>query len=241
MPWFTEGTCFLPVLLVISSSSTFIVDYVIALVRRDVDAIFPYISDTGTKPPESCVFGLMTSITAFAGLATMYARYKFLERLNEKIGQVPPTLNRSALAVGLIACFGMCMVATFQETVVAVVHDVGASTFFTCGMLYIVLQTIISFKAYPYATSKTVCWTRTILAVVAFVAVFPTIICWAFVKKNKLHWDPQDQDYVLHLISAVCEWTVAFSFVFFFLTYIREFKLFTLSVKAELQEHSQEY
>ena len=43
MFWFTQGLCFLPVFLVIWSSSTFIVSYIIALFRRDVDIIFPYI------------------------------------------------------------------------------------------------------------------------------------------------------------------------------------------------------
>lgn len=33
------------------------------------------------------------------------------------------------------------------------------------------------------------------------------------------------QDYPLHLASSVCEWTVAFSFVCFFLTYINDFKV----------------
>lgn len=43
MLWFTQGLCFLPAFLVIWSSSTFIVSYLIALLRRDVDIIFPYI------------------------------------------------------------------------------------------------------------------------------------------------------------------------------------------------------
>lgn len=36
---------------------------------------------------------------------------------------------------------------------------------------------------------------------------------------------PLLQDYPLHLASSVCEWTVAFSFVCFFLTYINDFKV----------------
>lgn len=33
------------------------------------------------------------------------------------------------------------------------------------------------------------------------------------------------QDYTYHLMSAICEWTVAFGFIFFFLTFIRDFKV----------------
>ncbi|XP_077401654.1 DNA damage-regulated autophagy modulator protein 1 isoform X3 [Vanacampus margaritifer] len=43
MWWFTQGLCFLPVFLVAWSSSTFILPYVIAVLRRDVDVLFPYI------------------------------------------------------------------------------------------------------------------------------------------------------------------------------------------------------
>ncbi|XP_072528593.1 DNA damage-regulated autophagy modulator protein 1 [Salminus brasiliensis] len=236
MVWFLEGLCFLPTFLVVWSSSTFIVNYLIALYRRDVDVIFPYISDTGARPPESCIFGLMSTITAFAGFATMFARYKFLERLNEKTGGVSPGLNKTAFAFAVISCLGMCIVATFQETQMMIVHDVGALVFFLSGVIYIILQTVISHKAYPFGASKSVCCIRTIFACVAFVAVFPTIICAWIVKTTKLHWHTEDKDYTLHLVSAVSEWTVAFSFVFFFFTFIREFKQFTLRVHVEIQE-----
>lgn len=43
MFWFTQGLCFLPAFLVVWSSCTFIVSYLIAIYRDDVDVIFPYI------------------------------------------------------------------------------------------------------------------------------------------------------------------------------------------------------
>ncbi|XP_066525765.1 DNA damage-regulated autophagy modulator protein 1 [Hoplias malabaricus] len=233
--WFLNGMCFLPTFLVIWSSSTFIVNYVIALLRGDIDVLFPYISDTGASPPESCIFGLMSTITAFAGFATMFARYKYVECINQNRGSIP-ILNKTAFAFAFISCLGMCFVATFQETVLRKVHDFGAFIFFISGVIYIILQTIISYKAYPYGTSKAVCYIRTIFAIVAFLAVFPTIICGFITKSTQLHWNTHDKDYTPHLVSAVCEWTVAFSFVFFFFTYIQEFKQFTLKVNTELLE-----
>ncbi|EGV93311.1 DNA damage-regulated autophagy modulator protein 1 [Cricetulus griseus] len=32
------------------------------------------------------------------------------------------------------------------------------------------------------------------------------------------------QDYVYHVVSAICEWTVAFGFIFYFLTFIQDFQ-----------------
>ncbi|KAK6288415.1 DNA damage-regulated autophagy modulator protein 1 [Coregonus clupeaformis] len=238
MFWFMEGICFLPTFLVIWSSSTFIVSYLVALFEHDVDVIFPYISDTGANPPESCIFGLMTVITAFAGMATMYARYKFVEKLNEKAGGVPPALNQAAFWIGMLSCLGMCFVATFQETTVTSVHDAGALLFFFSGVLYTILQSIISYKAYPYGCSLALCHTRTGIATIAFLAVSPTVICAVFVTQTTLHRKTEDEDYVFHLVSAVSEWIVAFSFIFFFFTYIHDFKKFTLKLRTEFVDYS---
>ncbi|CAN9508421.1 unnamed protein product [Ophioblennius macclurei] len=233
MLWFMQGLCFLPVFLVIWSSGTFIICYIIALFRHDVNVIFPYISDTAANPPESCIFGLMTFISACAGMGTIYARYKFVERLNEDTRVVRPCLNTTALYLGLLSCLGMCIVATFQETLVTSVHDAGALLFFLSGISYITLQSAISFCAYPYGSSLTVCWVRTAISTFAVLAFFPMVICTALVDQTKVHRHKEDKDYSVYLASSVCEWGVAFSFICFFLTYIEDFKFFTLRVHTE--------
>lgn len=53
----------------------------------------------------------------FTGTATIYARYKFVEKLSEDVTQVSPLLNTAALVFGIISCLGMCIVATFQVSV----------------------------------------------------------------------------------------------------------------------------
>ncbi|KAK9525775.1 hypothetical protein VZT92_016456 [Zoarces viviparus] len=236
MFWFKQGLCFLPVFLVIWSSSTFIVSYLIALFRQDVDIIFPYISDTGANPPESCIFGLMTFISACAGTATIYARYKYVEKLSVDTRVVNPCLNKMGFVSGMLSCLGMCIVATFQETAVTVVHDIGAIVFFVSGVSYTILQTVLSYRAYPFGSSMSVCRVRAGIAILASLAFFPTVICKAFVTQIKLHRDPGDEYDPFHLASAVCEWAVAFSFICFFLTYIDDFKLFTLRVRTECAE-----
>uniref|UniRef100_A0A4W5M4G5 DNA-damage regulated autophagy modulator 1 n=1 Tax=Hucho hucho TaxID=62062 RepID=A0A4W5M4G5_9TELE len=201
MFWFMEGICFLPTFLVIWSSTTFIVSYLIALFEHDVDVIFPYISDTGAKPPESCVFGLMTVITAFASMATMYARYKFVEKLNETAGGAHPVLNKAAFWIGMLSCLGMCFVATFQETTITAVHDAGALLFFVSGVLYTILQSIISYKAFPYECSLALCRMRTGIATIAFLAVFPTVVCAVFVTQTTLHRKTKDEVQYKHIFT----------------------------------------
>lgn len=44
----------------------------------------------------------------------MYAEYKFVERVHETTGAVPPCLNKASFGFGIMSCVGMCFVATFQ-------------------------------------------------------------------------------------------------------------------------------
>ncbi|XP_034019203.1 DNA damage-regulated autophagy modulator protein 1 [Thalassophryne amazonica] len=239
MFWFQQGLCFLPTFLVIWASFTFVVPYFIAIFRRDVDILFPYISSTGTTPPESCIFGLMTFISACAGIATIYARYKFVEKLSHEPGVSDLRLNKAALGLGLLSCLGMCIVATFQETAVTEVHDFGALLFFIPGVLYTILQSIISYRSCPYGSSMTLFYVRLFIAIIAILSCVPTVIITAFyVDQAKLHRNPDEKDYRNSIAGAVFEWIAAYSFVCFFLTYIDDFKLFTLRVKAEYKDNS---
>ncbi|XP_063074031.1 DNA damage-regulated autophagy modulator protein 1-like [Engraulis encrasicolus] len=232
-----EGICVLPIVLVTLSTGTFVINYVVAVLQGHVDVIFPYISDSGTNPPESCIFGLMASITAMTGVATIYARYKLIEKLTERRTLVRPLVNQIALGIGLLSCLGICIVGTFQETVLRYVHDVGAGLHFVMAVLYMIMQTYISYRT-QYGPSKALCCTRAIITSVACLALIPTIVCAILVKSQQVIWTGNEKEYGLHLASAVCEWVVAFSLVFYFLTYVHDFKLFTLTVKTELVEYN---
>ncbi|XP_067855344.1 DNA damage-regulated autophagy modulator protein 1 isoform X1 [Heptranchias perlo] len=234
MWWFMIGTSYLPIVLVIWSCAAFVISFSIAVLTRHVDPLVPFISDTGTLPPERCIFGLMINISAFLGVVAMYVRYKLLKTLNKRKPSINPQLNIAALACGALGCFGMCIVANFQETALAPVHDVGALLSFVMGTVYLVLQTCISFKMMPYYHSRLVCGFRAALSIVSVIATIPMIVCYFLSRNSSLHWKPEEKGYGYHAASAVCEWLVAFSFNFFFLTYIRDFQGFTINVKAEL-------
>lgn len=65
-------------------------------------------------PPSSCDshFG-----RRFAASATIYGRYKFVQKLAQLMRVSCPRLNTAALVIGMLSCFGMCVVATFQVSV----------------------------------------------------------------------------------------------------------------------------
>ncbi|KAJ8250019.1 hypothetical protein COCON_G00232350 [Conger conger] len=232
MFWSLEGTSFLPVFLVIWSSSTFIIPYVTAVLEEHVDVIFPYISDTGRDPPESGVFGLMTAITAFTSMVTMFARYKYLQKLQEVVAEARPGLNLAALVCGLVSCLGMCIVGTFQESVLEKPHLVGAFLFFVCGVAYIVMQSAISYRMQPHGSSLCVCRARAAISVMSVLVAIPMIVCTGLLKMMD-EWD-MSRLHSIGLAGASCEWIVAFGFIFFFFSYIDEFKRFRLTLSLEM-------
>uniref|UniRef100_A0A8C5LK66 DNA-damage regulated autophagy modulator 1 n=1 Tax=Jaculus jaculus TaxID=51337 RepID=A0A8C5LK66_JACJA len=111
---FLRGMAFVPFLLVTWSSAAFIISYVVAVLSGHVNPFFPYISDTGTTPPESGIFGFMINFSAFLGAATMYTRYKIVEKQNQTSYFSTPVFNLVSLALGLVGCIGMGIVANFQ-------------------------------------------------------------------------------------------------------------------------------
>ncbi|XP_012814426.1 DNA damage-regulated autophagy modulator protein 1 isoform X1 [Xenopus tropicalis] len=234
--WCLHGAAFLPSILVIWSSAGFLFSYIISVLIGHVPPFVPYISDTGTSPPESGVFGFMISLSAMLGAATMYTRYKILEKQNHSTDFLPYYFNKTSLAIGLLGCIGMGIVATFQEMAVPAVHDAGALITFICGVLYILLQSYISYKSCPAWNTRVTCHIRMAISVIAFIAVVPMIACSLQTGTTKLYWKPSDEGYHYHLTSAICEWIVAFGFNMYFLTFIRDFQGVSIQISTEIHE-----
>ncbi|XP_058164611.1 DNA damage-regulated autophagy modulator protein 1 [Dasypus novemcinctus] len=233
---FLRGMAFVPFLLVTWSSAAFIISYVVAVLSGHVNPFLPYISDTGTTPPESGIFGFMINFSAFLGAATMYTRYKIVEKQNQFYYFSTPVFNLVSLVLGLVGCIGMGIVANFQELAVPVVHDGGALLAFICGVVYTLLQSIISYKAYPHWNSLLMCHIRMAISAVSCAAVVPMIACASLISITKLEWNPKEKDYIYHVVSAICEWTVAFGFIFYFLTFIQDFQSVTLRISTEIND-----
>lgn len=56
------------------------------------------------------------------------------------------------------------------------------------------------------------------------------ITCVSLISITNLEWNPKEKCCVYHMVSAACECTVASSFIFYFLTIIRDFQNMTLRI-----------
>ncbi|XP_060057885.1 DNA damage-regulated autophagy modulator protein 2 isoform X2 [Erinaceus europaeus] len=231
MWWFQQGLSFLPSALVIWTAAAFIFSYITAIVLHHVDPVLPYISDTGTLSPEKCLFGTMLNIAAVLCIATIYVRYKQVHALSPEENRIIK-LNKAGLVIGFLSCLGLSVVANFQKTTIFVVHICGAVLTFGMGSLYMFVQTILSYKMQPKIHGKQIFWIRLFILIWCGVSALSMMISSSLLHHGrfdtyidqKLHWNPEDKGYVLHLITTAAEWSMSLSFFGFFLTYIRDFQ-----------------
>ncbi|XP_023649365.1 DNA damage-regulated autophagy modulator protein 2-like isoform X2 [Paramormyrops kingsleyae] len=201
--------------------------------------------DSGTQPPERCLFGIMLNISSFLGMATMYVRYKQVQVLMMREKHRVHCLNALGLALGFGSCLGMCVVANFQKSTLLFMHLLGAAMTFGLGMLYVLVESAVSYHMQPHVHSKRVFLVRLAMGLWSLASIIIMIVSSAISYSSlpavdvilKSHWVPGMPAYTAHLVSTIAEWSVAFSFVTFFLTYIRDFQKITLRAEAELRSN----
>lgn len=222
------------------TTGTFVLTYIIAMYEGDVKPFFPYISDTGTKPPESCIFGLFLNFSVFLTVGTMYVRYKLVETITGHTDTKVVRLNKAGFGIGLVSAFGLGLVANFQETSVEIVHLTGAFLVFAVGIIHAFIQTVLSYTMCPLFNGRYICKARLTFSCLALVFFIITTVSSVISRlkieetTDKFNWKPDEAGYVAHLISTFGEWATALVFLFFFLTYVRDFMKIKLDIKSDL-------
>lgn len=236
--WFQRGMAFLPFSLIIWTYITFSLSYILAVSRGDVDAVFPYISDTGARKPESCIFGQMLNISSCIALATLYVRYKqicgYIDDVRIENTTLVDKLNKVGMVLAVLICLGMSLVANFQETSVVVIHFVGAMMTFGLGTVYEFIQAFITHKMHPEINGKGIFIARLVIAILSGIFFILVSVTSGLVKvvdadnNVQLHWKPTDPGYNIHLTSTISEWLLAATFLSFFFTFLKEFQFITI-------------
>ncbi|GFO39639.1 DNA damage-regulated autophagy modulator protein 2 [Plakobranchus ocellatus] len=238
----------LPVFQVVITILTFILCYIWSVLRHDVDSVFPFISDTGANSPESCLFSQLLNVSAFLTLFIMYARYKSVEaRLAEDVHvdhKWLTRLSKGSTVIGMLAAFGVSLVANFQDnSELSAVHFTGAVLAFGPGVLYCLLQSVLSYLMCPRYNTVAVCRVRLAITVFCIAAAIVMAVSWITASQLRpsdlnshkdLKWKPEYPGYTAHLFSTAFEWILSCGFFCFFLTYIGEFNKLELNVTARL-------
>ncbi|XP_062401697.1 DNA damage-regulated autophagy modulator protein 2-like [Sardina pilchardus] len=170
------------------------------------------------------------------------SKYKQVQALTDQGETRVHQLNLLGIILGWTNSLGMCVVGNFQKTTPFSIHIVGAVMTFGVGALYILVQTGVSYWMQPHVHSKSMFWVRLSIAIRRHVSIISMFVSSMIMYSKlpgmdlskKLHWIPGETGYTAHLISTISECSLAFSFVYFFFTYIRDFQKINLRAEATL-------
>lgn len=230
----------LPIIIAVYLPVSLIITYVISVEYKHVEPDFPYISETGTIPPESCVFAQLLNIGAVLAGGIIYIKYRLgCHHFNDWKRRCLICLNATAFVLGMLSSLGVSIVANFQLTNIIAVHYIGAFLAFVVGLIYMILQTILScMSASTGIKGNTPCIRRlrvllcvldTILVLVLIIAAKVAVSIGPGPGKSKRHWSSDDPGYAVHLVATISEWLMALMTVIYFATFHWEFKHFRMS------------
>uniref|UniRef100_A0A914ZTJ5 DNA damage-regulated autophagy modulator protein 2 n=1 Tax=Parascaris univalens TaxID=6257 RepID=A0A914ZTJ5_PARUN len=127
-------------------------------------------SDSGTLPPESCIFGQLLNLAALFLAVTVYLRHRqIVEFYWHRLKQVGRWRITSCILlwIGYFSAFGVSVVGNFQENNVIIVHYAGALLAFGCGLIYTWAQTVFSYNMNPKLAKPIVSHCRLMLCVIS--------------------------------------------------------------------------
>lgn len=215
--------------------------YVWSVLLGHVDAGFPYISDTGTYPPESCLFGFLLALYSFVTAGSVCIRWQQVRTFCATDWSYGlRSANNISLVFGILASLGVLLVANFQETNVIIVHMIGAFLAFGMGAIYTWFQTIVSYSVHGLP-GKHLCVRHFRLALSVFITgccVMVVVLAKLADQKEdggKSRWSPSDKGWKEHVASTTLEWVLAFLSTIYFATFFNEFRQFNVAMPVEFK------
>ncbi|MCJ8730675.1 hypothetical protein PDJAM_G00187180 [Pangasius djambal] len=166
----------------------------------------PLISKCGTLPPESCFFSLICSTGSFMVMVIVLLHYAHvIERRQNCV------LNTASLSTGWICSAGLIMVGNFQVDNAKVLHYVGAGVAFPTSVLFVSVQSALTYKLAKTQGEYNMGHLRLIMTLLAFVALVLSGVF--FVQES----------FVLQHASAIFEWVFCVIIMLFYGTFAFEF------------------
>ena len=166
--------------------------YAVSVGFQKLPDLFPYISDTGSKPPASCIFGMLLNLASVFAFVIIIIRHGHFERCNTIDSHRVHILNDVSFFIGFLTAMGAMMVSNFQESNVLSVHLIGAFMCFGAGMIYCWIHSYLSYLTMGTLTSKLKLYFRLGFSCVSTVGLILTTLGGTlanvkFVKRTSNH------------------------------------------------------
>nr|XP_040033099.1 transmembrane protein 150A-like [Gasterosteus aculeatus aculeatus] len=166
----------------------------------------PLISKCGTLPPESCFFSLICSTGSFMVMLIGLLRYAHVIERHQNC-----MLNTAGLSAAWICAAGLIMVGNFQVDIAKVLHYVGAGVAFPSSMLFVCLQSTLTYKLAKTQEEYRVGHLRGGMALLALVALVLSGVFFC------------QESFALQHAAAIFEWTYCMLIMLFYGTFAFEF------------------
>ncbi|KAB0802217.1 hypothetical protein PPYR_04403 [Photinus pyralis] len=211
--------------------------YLISVYHEHVYPILPYISETGSSPPESCIFGQMVNFGAVLLGVIMYIRYRQVDFvLTAGSIALKRTWNEMSFWCGNLICFGVTLVGNFQQTNASWMHFGGAFLTFGGTAVLFIIQTRIGFALrrfyirFPrYGVGNKMMYFRVFLTIFYNTLFIMMCVCAVisvdhFTGLDYKLWTNEHGGYSIHLASTLSEWLLVLVLMLYVLTVSKEFK-----------------
>lgn len=166
----------------------------------------PLISKCGALPPESCFFSLICSTGSFMVMVIVLFRYAHVIEKHQNC-----VLNTAGLSTGWICAAGLIMVGNFQVDNAKVLHYVGAGIAFPTSMLFVCLQSALTYRLAKTQGEYGVAHLRLCMTLLAFAALVLSGVFFC------------QESFILQHASAIFEWVFCGIIMLFYGTFAFEF------------------
>ncbi|XP_026019505.1 modulator of macroautophagy TMEM150B isoform X1 [Astatotilapia calliptera] len=164
----------------------------------------PYISQCGTSNPQSCLFSQVCNICCFLALWVVAIRFQQVRDYGDH-GKG----NIASIVLGFTSSISISVTGNFQQSVLMIIHTVGAVLAFFLGLAYFWVQLYLTYRAQP---SQDRWWVGPVRATFCIICTVTVIVMSIF-----------------HITgfssgAAACEWILVMSFFCLFGLFAAEFR-----------------
>ncbi|KAL7869754.1 hypothetical protein AOLI_G00137420 [Acnodon oligacanthus] len=171
----------------------------------------------GALPPESCWFSLICSAGSFMVMMIGLLRYaQVIHRQQNSL------LNMLGLCTGWLCAAGLTIVGHFQVDFVKVLHYVGAGLAFPCSLLFVYVQTVLTYRLAKTQRDFHTVHLRVALSLLALITLVLSGVF--FVQES----------FALQHAAALCEWLFTIIILLFYGSFVFEFRFISMDTLVVL-------
>ncbi|OCT80502.1 DNA damage-regulated autophagy modulator protein 1 [Xenopus laevis] len=198
------------------------------------DKFAPYTSGMLGFPVANVALTVVHIICAYAGSATMYARYTVLRNRQSEYVKTHTWANIILLALGLLASQGYVLENNFPVLVFPEVHIAGVLTATVCASAYTLINTVISYRTPEKKDSRFTCHVRLVISIttiltLALDSTFDFIFVW-IIQENAQIYE------IINIARVISEWLSTITFYGYLATFVPDLIIYGFRIPKNMEE-----